>query len=466
MKLTDLRDELTARANSTDETPDLLPGVRQKIARTKRRRTAGAAGTVGGLAVIALVASGIVPGLNSTTPQPADGPRDLTKDGVVLPGREGTDILEKGWIGDRGQSAVKFTWTPEGKAVRFYNYCDTTASGPWTVTLSVNDRVVGTTECSAAPVADSGGITISADDMFWLGAPAGKPAQVKLQFSDAIFRPVEDDTAQLALGIYQTGDLAPDGPPTQAPPTSAADYVKDGIRYRAKIGGDTLVQAKIGNRGETSLAFTFTDPGVPVSLSDFCTASSPGSVDPQYKLNIKINGEAVSTGGCTGGTVDAGIGSSLTLPGDWQPGQPIDVSVELQDKNGKRVKKSDDWIGLGIYAKGEQRAIGDSFLDELKEYNGRNYELDKVMHAEAKTATDLELATPADKPFLIAYGVAGLTGDDPTVSISGLTSGGPSGRGIGLVGEAARPAGAAKVTISTGHYTGGQLLLALYLPAD
>jgi len=467
MKLTDLRDELTARANSTDETPDLLPGVRHKIARTKRRRTAGAAGAIGGLAVIALIASGIVPGLNSTTPQPADGPRDFTKDGVVLPGLEGADILKKGWIGDRGQSTLTFSWTPEGKAVRFDTYCTTAESALRTVTVRLNDRVVGTTECSADPEANGGGLRVPIDNQLWLTAPAGQPAQVTLQFGDATFRPLRDDSVQLGVGIYQTADAPPDGgAPTQAPPTSAADYVKDGIRYRAKIGGDTLVEAKIGNRGEGALAFTFTNPGGRLSLVDFCTATDSGE-EPRYRLSIKLNGEEATTGGCTGGTIDAGTGSSATLPNSWQTGQLVDVQVLLEDKNGKRVKNPDEWIGVGIYAKGKQRAISDSFLDELREYNGFNYELAEVKQADAKSATALELATPADKPFLVAYGTAGLAGDSPTVTVSGVAHGTTAGGGgIGVVGQAARPAGTVKVTLSTGRYTSGKLLVALYLPAD
>ena len=53
MNLTDLREELTARAAESDEHPsDLLAGVHRKIIRTKRRRVAGV--LVGTAAVAAL----------------------------------------------------------------------------------------------------------------------------------------------------------------------------------------------------------------------------------------------------------------------------------------------------------------------------------------------------------------------------------------------------------------------------
>ncbi|WP_020393165.1 hypothetical protein [Kribbella catacumbae] len=468
MKLTDLRDELTARANSTDETPDLLPGVRHKIARTKRRRTAGAAGAAGGLAIIAIVASGIVPGLSTTTPQPADDvPRDYTKDGVVLRGVDGADRLEKGWIGDTGQDKLTFSWTPEGKAVRFATYCNSTASSLRTVTIRVNDYIVGTNECLADPEASGDGIRVPTDHLLGLLAPAGKPARVTAQLSDALAQPVQDSSVQLALGIYQTAVAPSSGPPSQAPPTSADDYVKDGIRYRAKVGGDALLAAKIGDRGKTSFDLAFTAPGGRISLHDFCTARHTG-VDPQYQVSIRFNGSAAIKTSCSGeGSIDAGANSSF-IPGETPPaGQRVTVTVRLEDRNGKPLSKPDDWLGLGIYAKGKARAVGDSFVDVVKEFNGHNYRLAEVKTADARTARELELATPADKPFLVAYGTAGMAGDQPTVGVTGLTDSSSNvGGGIGIAGEAARPAFTAKLTLSPGKYTRGHLVLALYLPAD
>ena len=469
MKLTDLRDELTARADSTDETPDLLPGVRRKITQTKRRRTAGAAGAVGGIAVIAAFATGLIPGLTSSTPQPADDvPHDYTKDGVTLHGVEGPDRLEKGWIGDVGENAFDFSWTPESQDIRFAGYCTSNASSTRYYTVSVNDHVVGTSDCIPDPVTPGSGISIPANNTLWLLAPAGKPAKVVVELTDGNGRAVHDGSAQIALGIYRTAATTPDGPPTQAPPTSADDYLKDGIRYRARIGGDTLLAAKVADRGTSSFDFDFTAPGGPVSLSDFCTATSAGS-EPQYTVSIRFNGEVVSKGSCSGDSTDAGTGTSF-IPGATPPpaGQRVKVTVRLEDMNGRAVSRPHDWVGVGIYAKGKIRTIDDTFLDELKEYAGHNYRLADVKLADARTATILELATPADKPFLVAYGTTALSGDQPTVRLTGLSQGSSAnaGGGIGMVGEAARPAGTAKVNLSTGRYTSGHLIIALYLPAD
>lgn len=466
MKLTDLREELAARADSTDDTADLLPGVRAKIARTKRRRTAGAAGAIGCLAIIAAVASGIIP---TTTPQPADDrPRDHQKGDIILPALEGADRLEKGWIGDVGHNTLNFNWVPEGSDTRFATVCAAGMSSGHFLTVKVNNYIVGSAPCFSDPDDDqpTPGIGVRANSVLWLAAPAGKPARVSVQLTDERGRAVTRADAQIALGIYRTAAAPPEGPPVQAPPTSAADYVKDGIRYRAKVGGDTLLGARIADRGSSSFEFAFTATGRPVSLHDFCTATSSGT-DPEYQLSIKFDGVQVGKTSCTADSTDAAAGSSwtpATLPKD---GQRVKVTVQLEDKDGRPVTRPTDWVGLGIYAKGKQRTIDDSTLDEVKEYGGRNYRLTEVKQADLRTAKDLELATPADKPFLVAYGTAGLKGDQPTVEISGLTHGTPStGGGIGLVGEAARPAGKAKIHLSTGKYTSGHLVIALYVPAD
>ncbi|WP_433010471.1 hypothetical protein [Kribbella sp. CA-294648] len=466
MKLTDLREELAARANSTDDTADLLPGVRDKIARTKRRRTATAGGAVGCLAIIAAVASGIIP---TTKPQPADDvPRDHQKGDIILPAFEGADRLEKGWIGDLGHNTLNFNWVPEGSDTRFATVCAASMSSGHFLTVKVNGYVVGTAPCFSDPADDqpTPGIGVRANSVLWLAAPAGKPARVSVQLTDEQGQAVTRADAQIALGIYRTAAAPPEGPPVQAPPTSPADYVKDGIRYRARVGGDTLLGAKIADRGTSSLEFDFTATDRPVTLHDFCTATSPGT-DPEYQLSVKFNGVQVGKTSCAADSTDAGAGS------DWAPvtqpkdGQRVRVSVQLEDKNGRPVSRPIDWVGLGIYAKGEQRTIDDTTLDVVREYGGRNYRLAEVKQADVKTTKDLELATPADKPFLVAYGTAGLTGDQPRVETSGLTHGTPSvGGGIGLVGEAARPAGKAKIQLSTGKYTSGHLVIALYLPAD
>lgn len=473
MKLTDLRDELNARAETTDETPDLLAGVRAKITRTKRRRAAGAAGTVGGIAIVAAFATGLIPGLTTTTPQPADDPtpHDQMKGDVVIRAFEGEDRLMKGWIGDLGENKLDFSWTPQAQDARFEGICKSGGTSAQYFTVSVNDYIVGTSECGPGddPTLPGSGIGLQADNALWLVAPAGKPAHVVVQLTNAAGAPVKDTTTQLALGIYHSKVIVPAGPPTQALPTSTDDYVKDGIRYRAKIGGRTLVAALVADRGKNQFDFTFTATGRQLSFNPFCTATSAGE-SPKYQTAIKVDGQPDTTMSCSGDSVDAGLGSYTDL-GATPPaaGQEVKVTVRFEDTKGRLVDRPQGWIGLGIYDLGKQRTIDTTTLEEVTEYNGHNYRLAKL-ESVAASAGHLELATPADTPFLVVHGSTADAGADALARLTGLgdDSANQSG-GYGTTGRGARPAGTAKLTLTdqegraVPHPT-GKLFLALYLP--
>jgi hypothetical protein len=470
MKLTDLRDELNARAETTDDTPDLLSGVHAKITRTKRRRKTGALGAVAGVAVIAAFATGLIPGLTTSTPQPADDvPHDYVKNGMVLQAYDGKDRLEKGWIGDPGQNTLDFNWTPEVQNIRFAGLCNS-INGLRTFTVQVNDFVLGTDDCRGDQDTPGLGIGAEANSALWLVAPVGKAAHVIVRLADDNGRPLKDSATQLAVGIYQTVAPASEGAPIQTPPTSADDYVKDGIRYRAKIGGDTLIGAKVADRGKSSFDFSFTAPGGTLRLSDFCTART-GYAQPEYWLRVEFNGAEVSSGSCSGDSIDAGLGSSF-IPGDAPPpaGTQVKVTVRLEDVNGKPVTRPNDWIGLGVYAKGKQVVINKSTsLDEIREFGGHNYRLrDDVSHVPMANVRGLTIRTPPDTPFLISYGSTSDADQKITIRLSSRSNEtGDQGGGIGTVGEAAGPVGKATVTV-TGVTTKstGELLLAIYLPAD
>lgn len=466
MKLTDLRSELNTRAESTDETPDLLSGVHRKITQTKRRRKAGALGAVGGVAVIAAIASGIFPGLTSTTPQPADDvPKDYVKDGLILHAFNGTDRLEKGFIGDPGQSVLDFSWTPKSRTVRFAALCRTDGSAQRNFAVEVNGRVIGTSDCRGDQDVVDTGITVPADSTMWLTTPLDQAAHVIVRLADENYRPVRDPGTQIALGIYRTTDTPVDGPPTQAPPTSPDDYVKDGIRYRAKVGGDTLLGAKVADRGKSSLEFDFTAPSGPISFHTFCTAFNPSN-DSEYRLSIKLNGAPLGASGCSDGSTDAAKGSSYSKEAEsLQAGERVKATVTLEDEKGRPVSMPNDWIGVGIYAKGKQRAVDNQKLDEVVEYSGRNYRLVDLKTAPFATTDHLEMVTPADTPFLVSHGGSGNPDGANMVHLTGLSSNSDNAvGGYGTSGEAARPAGTAKVSVTGPHQSTGHLFLALYLP--
>jgi hypothetical protein len=478
MKLTDLRAELNARAETTDETPDLLAGVHTKITQTKRRRTAGALGAVAGAAVIAAVATGLIPGLTTSTPQPAvdPTPKDYTENGMAISGLEGQDKLLKGWVGNLGENKLDFSWTPqERQDLRFEGICQSGKNEIQHVQVTVNDYVVGSTECFPSYERDQpgAGVNVPANDILWLATPPGKAARVVVQLSNESGQPVQDRSTQLALGIYQSAVAPTEGPPGRTPPTSDADYVKDGVRFRAKVGGDTLLGALVADRGKNQFDLTVTATGSQLSLSPLCTAMVTGAGQfPLYQLSFSFNGGPATKMSCSGGSLDAGTGSS-SITGEKPPaaGEKVTVTVRLEDKNGKPVTRDHDWIGLGIYAKGKQQTVDDTGFDEVREYDGRNYRLTELKKVPFADATSLTIKTPADTPFLVSYGTTGQVSLNAKTEINGLTdSTGNSGGGVGTQGEAARPAGSATATATvTGAGAGkssGHLVLAVYLPAD
>ncbi|MDX6258377.1 MAG: hypothetical protein QOH84_65 [Kribbellaceae bacterium] len=474
MKLTDLRDELNARAETTDDTPDLLSGVHRKITQTKRRRQAGALGTVGALALIAAFATGVIPGLTTSTPQPAvdPTPHDYSKNGMVISAFEGQDKLLKGWVGDLGENKLDFSWTPQDRQdLRFEGICQSGKNEIQHVQVSVNDYVVGTTECfpSYDPDQPGAGVNVQANDIVWLAVTPGKAARVVVQLTDESGRAIQDRSTQLALGIYHTAATPSEGPQGRTPPTSDADYVKDNVRYRAKVGGDTLLGALVADRGQNQFDLTITATGSQLSLSPLCTAMVTGTGQfPLYQLSFSFNGEPATKMGCSGGSLDAGTGSSSTT-GAKPPaaGEQVKVTVRLEDNNGKLVTREHDWIGLGIYAKGKQQTVDETGFDEVREYDGRNYRLTELKKVSFAEATRLTIKTPADTPFLVSYGTTGQVNMTAKTEISGLTdSTGNEGGGVGTQGEAARPAGSATATVTGAGKGSGHLVVAIYLPAD
>jgi hypothetical protein len=157
-------------------------------------------------------------------------------------------------------------------------------------------------------------------------------------------------------------------------------------------------------------------------------------------------------------------------------GQVVEATVTLRDGRGRPVSRPGVRIGLGIYQAGAQRPIGgvgdkQVSLDEVREYSGYLYKLTDVRTVDAKTTDHLDIATPEGKPFLVAFGSTDLGAATVTATLTGLSpagagtsNSGEHGVGVGLVGEAARKAGTARMTVTGGKPTEGKLLLGIYVP--
>jgi hypothetical protein len=392
-------------------------------------------------------------------------PADITRDGITLSGLEGPDRLQQGAIGERGDNKLVLDWSPTTQDVALYTQCRAAQSTTryW---VRVNGMTAAVNFCSASGETTPLGEMIPPNDSLWLDAPIGRPASFSVELVDERGRPVQDDAAQLALGIYQKGEPARSGPPRRIAPAGPGDYEKDGVRFRAAVAGDTLTAAQVGDRGQGQVSFTFTAPTGPLVLRDFCTANRLG-FDPGYQLRISFNGVVRLDGDCSSGTTDAADASAYKVENVATAGRQVVATATLVDRNGRPVSVPEARIGLAVYQLGAQRTVADGIaLSERKDYDGYTYQLADVRTADAVAGKDLELATPQGTPFLVAYGSSDLGSTDAIVELSGLSlqaNGAPGG--ISTVGEAARGAGAVSVKVSAGKPTKGKLILALYVPA-
>ncbi|WP_329003666.1 hypothetical protein OHA18_10075 [Kribbella sp. NBC_00709] len=470
MNLQDLRDELATQAASADQHPsDLLPGVKDKIRGTRRRRTFTAVGVV---AVIAAIAAGLVPGLRSTPPAPANPPEDFTRDGLTVPGLVGNDRLLKAWIGDRGQGKLAFSWTPTTDSITIHANCSGDG-GALGVRFKINGWYVGDAGCGAQPEAWSmdGGALLRPDSPFWLSSPVGKPAEVSAELIDLETRRPAGTNARIWFGIYSTGaNAAANGVPTRTVPADPDAYTNYGVVYRSKIGGDILAGAKVADPGRTEVRFSFTATGNRLILHDFCTANAGSDTALPYSVSMRIGPGEPFLSTCQASSTDAGVGSSITIASPVPAGQRVDVVAQIvpSQKNGPAAPP-DARLGMGVYFEGDQQVVDGVSLPEQTEMAGYVYKL-----ADLKTAPGpaghVSIDTPADKPYVIAYGGSTLGSGQFEAGLSvGKTETGRNvasadGLGVGWDAQGAGPADKATMTISGDKPTKGTLILAIYLP--
>jgi hypothetical protein len=471
MNLQDLRDELATRAASADQqSGDLLPGVQQKIRRTKQRRAFSALGVV---AVLAAVAATLAPTMRPTPP--ADNPpEDYTRDGLTVPGTVGSDKLLKAWIGDRGQDKLSFSWTPTTDSITVHANCE---PHDGMVRFHINGWYVGDANCDPGPDSWAMGSTvrIAPDAAFWLASPVGKPAQVTAEVIDMVTRRPTGTDGRIWLGIYSTPPNPPssNGAPARIAPVDGDAYQKNGVVYRKRVGGDTLAAAQVADPGRNEVRFSFTATGAKLALRPFCTANAGFDGDnPPYTVEMRIGSGQPLKSTCDAYSTDAAKGGGLTIASPVPAGQRVDVVAKIVPTSDARPPMPPDVrLGLGVYFQGSQRVIDGMELPEQTEVAGYRYRL-----AEVKTAPgpDRRLATdtPADQPYVVAYGGSPLgPGGGFRASLTvGKTEAGVGvasdvgGLGIGWDAHGAAPSERATLTIADGKPTKGTLILAIYLP--
>ncbi|MFB6721683.1 hypothetical protein ACFCV3_16020 [Kribbella sp. NPDC056345] len=479
MNLQDLRTELTARAEeSAARQPDLLPGIRHKIRRTKQRRTATALASV---AAVAILAVAVVPGVITTsTPDPAEEkPSDYIENGRTVPGMVGSDKLLKAWIGDKNENKVSFAWTPTTKSINVRGACESEGyAGFAEVRIWVGDAYAGRMPCNLGADAWASNAalvsTLRTDSPLWLDSPIGKPTTVTAQVVSESGE-LAKSTGSIQVGLYSTPEVLTytEGLAARTPPVGPDDYQSSGVVYRKQVGGDTLLGAAAGEPGAKEVRFSFTSTGAPLVLHGFCTANSASTFDAQpYEVQTFFNDTSISKMTCEASSTDAGRGSSHIVPAP-PAGQQVEVVARIVAKGKVPAPRDNVRLGLGIYAQGKQRVIDGVGIAERVEFGGYDYQLAQVREA-AGPSGRVTIDTPADKPFLIAYGSSelGIPGEaEGEMSFRGQpggigkAAGTAGGLGSGLSGWGPGPAGQAEMKVTKGKPTKGKVFIAIYLPA-
>lgn len=472
MNLQDLRDELTTRAASADQhAGDLLPGVQQKIRRTKQRRAFTALGVV---AVLAAVAATLVPTMRPTPP--ADNPpADYTRDGLTVPGTVGSDKLLKAWIGDRGQSDLSFAWTPTTDSLSVHANCE--ADGAmYAIRFRINGWYLGDASCDTGPDAWAmdHGVKLAPDSAFWLASPVGKPARISAHLIELESgRPAGKD-GRMWFGIYSTSPNPPssNGAPARIAPVDAGAYQKDGVVYRKTVGGDTLAAAQVADPDRLDVRFSFTATGAKLVLHPFCTANAGSDGEnPPYTVEMRVGPGQPFKATCEASSTDAATGSSLTIDSPVPAGQRVDVVAKVLPTSPHLIGMPPDVrLGLGVYFQGPQRVVDGVPLPERTEVAGYPYRLAEVRTAPGPDRR-VSVDTPADQPYVVAYGGSALGAGELSagLKIGNVETGvsvapGVEGLGVGWDPHGPGPADRATLTVTEGKPTKGTLILAIYLP--
>lgn len=448
----------------------------------KRWRLVVALGVLAAVIVAAVVVAGVVVIPSTRRDRP---PADYTKDGVMVSAVVDSERLLKPWVGDSGQSKFSFVWTPETVSISFRVYCSGAADTK-VVLIKFGDWHVAEARCSGGWV--DGKVRLAADSPAWLGRPLGKPVEVSGELIDAESRQAfAGPGVRIAVGIYASPETGTDpdlGVPSRLVPADPDAYVKDGITYRSRVGGDALLGATVGS---TEVRVSFIAPEeAGLNLSLFCTANR-GAFDGKYQVEIRtvVKSSLMETSPtetyCDASSTDAGSDTQVGLGPEGEPGERIEIIARIVPYDpGTPPVRANTILGLGVYEEGPEREAGDVMLDERIEVFGWDYQLTEVQTTSPETG-QVSIATPANRPFVLRYGSSPLSevkdDVDATLSLRGTKAevDGSSGRD-GALGLRSRayPAGAsdrATLTLTHGKPTTAAnypkeevLVLALYVP--
>lgn len=227
--------------------------------------------------------------------------------------------------------------------------------------------------------------------------------------------------------------IGADGMPYRPVPDGPGDVVKDGLRYRARVGDDRLVAGVIGDRGQRQLTLTWTPTTTHVSLGAECYL--PGLTSAQagkYLVSVGLEGrKGVFGTQCSGNEpTERDLSAGGGIPGEpdqgWPEltvGQPVRARVQLVDaKTFEPASVDGAQLTGAVYEQGTLQPVKDeagttvAALPTVIEHQGYRYRLAGVATGPLASGTLPELGVPNSVyagvalpggPFLVSWGSAG-----------------------------------------------------------
>lgn len=395
--LDDLRATLDSGAATVHDhsTTARVAAVRGRARAVRRRRAAGGALAVA-LAVGGVSAVALLPGGERQLP-----PVDRSSGWDTAP----TTIDAAGW-------RYRFAWLVGTEEARHVSDGLEASDRPRLVTWTTS----GDDQDVTARLAAGDRWVSDADDFAdHLWVPPGYEGEVR----------VEADEPGVALAVYEVDESV-------VPPGVS----RDGVTFREHVGGHSLVDAVVGERGEADLAFDFTVPERPLSVTFTCAGLPAGHV-----VHVSLDGtrESVVAGRCDtsfdpGASLNHSFDDGIGVPPGGLSTARIWATTGMRGDRVAAGELPDLQLGLGLYAlDDDQRVVAGLPLPELLESRGRLWQLRTVQEAGGQ-APRLSRSFPRDgEPWLVTV-VQDATGTTTTeVRVDGevvetvvLGTGGPA----------------------------------------
>ncbi|WP_323095579.1 hypothetical protein [Intrasporangium sp. YIM S08009] len=277
--------------------------------------------------------------------------------------------------------------------------------------------------------------------------------------------------------------IGSDGMPYRAVPDARGDVVKNGLRYRAQVGDDTLAAGFIGDAGQGQFTIVWDVRTTHVSVGAECYLPAlSDDAARAYMVSVGLEGKEGFFGSqCSGRRPEV----RDLPPGGATPGEPgqgwsdltvgtaARLRVQLVDAHTKKPAAVDGALLTGaVYEQGPRQDVVDASgqtvasLPAVLEHQGYRYRF-LAMQAGPGARTPLpHLATPAGVPFLVTAGSTGsdTSPDAGTTYVTGLDQeAGATSGGWQTIPQPARAAGTVGLR-TEGKAPTGTAFVAVYVP--